>query len=447
MKYSKLQHFFWLISGSEISVLKECENEYNRHTNIGMMILITSLFAFFTAFIAGITFARENLLGIMGVIVFATSWALLIFAIDRSMVNSIKRVPDAHSQPFWSFFIPRFILAVILAFFMSIPLDHIVFSEAIERQRLINIHNEWLDRQEGLDKGYDVAVRDSGLKTMEEEIKGLEDELKSDCPLPNYSDAINNYNDCKSTLIQLKTDYENKKLAASKYFNQLPIDRNTGRRITNSIYSALRNARDEANNSWKNKEKECNGYYDEAKKIDSDWRAGKQTEINEKNSQRKKDQDKLSTDKNTARDEAEAFKKDLAGMTGFDTKFTTLFLMPNWGVQVLKWAIFLALLIIEILPTYLKLKTPVGQYDRKMQEREDIMKNDIEERVSSEKNITRQTEAHRVDEEVKLNKAIIDKIASVELKLAQETLDEWEQEARMQSKKNVHDSVSQNKTL
>ena len=41
MKYSKVQYFFWLISGSEISVLRECENEYNRHANIGMMILIT----------------------------------------------------------------------------------------------------------------------------------------------------------------------------------------------------------------------------------------------------------------------------------------------------------------------------------------------------------------------------------------------------------------------
>ena len=76
MRHSRFQHFFWLISGSEISVLRECENEYNRHANIGMMILITSVFGFFTAFVAGSTFASGNRWAVLG---FATIWALLVF--------------------------------------------------------------------------------------------------------------------------------------------------------------------------------------------------------------------------------------------------------------------------------------------------------------------------------------------------------------------------------
>jgi hypothetical protein len=124
-------------------------------------------------------------------------------------------------------------------------------------------------------------------------------------------------------------------------------------------------------------------------------------------------------------------------MTGFDTKFTTLFLMPNWGVQVLKWAIFLALLVIEILPTYLKLKTPVGQYDMKMHEREVMTKNDIKARVNSEEQIANQTEAHRVTAEVELNKTVIDRVADIELRLAEEMLEDWEQIARAQAQRNV----------
>jgi hypothetical protein len=124
-------------------------------------------------------------------------------------------------------------------------------------------------------------------------------------------------------------------------------------------------------------------------------------------------------------------------MTGFDTKFTTLFLMPNWGVQVLKWAIFLALLVIEILPTYLKLKTPVGQYDMKMHEREVMTKNDIKARVNSEDQIANQTEAHRVTAEVELNKTVIDRVADIELRLAEEMLEGWEQIARAQAQRNV----------
>jgi hypothetical protein len=60
-KYSKIQYFLWLVAGSEISVLKKCPNDYNRHANIGLMIIITSLFAGMTAFIAGSTFEKENL--------------------------------------------------------------------------------------------------------------------------------------------------------------------------------------------------------------------------------------------------------------------------------------------------------------------------------------------------------------------------------------------------
>lgn len=126
-------------------------------------------------------------------------------------------------------------------------------------------------------------------------------------------------------------------------------------------------------------------------------------------------------------------------MRGFDTKFTTLFLMPNWGVQVLKWAIFLALLVIEILPTYLKLKTPVGQYDMKMHEREEMTRIDIKARADSEMKIATRTEAHRVAAEVALNKAVIDRIADIELRLAEEMLDDWERVARAEAQRNLRE--------
>lgn len=435
MRYSKFQYFFWLISGSEIPVLKECENEYNRHANIGMMILITSLFAFCTAFIAGLTFVKDNL---TAVIFFALVWALLIFAIDRSMVNSIKRDPEATIQPFWSFFIPRFILALILAFFMSIPLDHVVFPEAIKRQMKENVHRDWLKRQQELTQGYNVSNRDSGLQTMQTEINVLNSALESECPLVTYQEAKANYDNCTQEAAVLERTYESKKTETANYLSQLPINPKTRRRIINPAYVAKQRARDEAYRAWKDKETQCGGYYQEAKRIDSEWRKTKQEELNTISSRRAESLNNLDADKKQIEDDSRKIKEELEAMTGFDTKFTTLFLMPDWGVQVLKWAIFLALLVIEILPTYLKLKTPIGQYDIKMQEREDIMKNDVRERVFSEKEITKQTEKHRVNKEVELNNTIIDGIASVELNLAQETLIEWEQRARAQMRENVN---------
>ena len=432
MKHSWFQHFFWLISGSEISVLRECENEYNRHANIGMMILITSVFGFFTAYVAGSTFAGGNRWAVLG---FATIWALLVFAIDRSMVNSIKKDPQAPAQPFWSFFFPRLILATILAFFMSIPLDHIVFPEAIERQMKVNVHNDWLRRQEELARGFNVAGTDTDLKKMDTELGGLRADINSECPLPDYRLAVQSLDECTQRLQSLQADYEKKRAAAANYFNRLPTTPRGGR-IVNQTYVALRRERNDAKAAVDQQTQTCDGYRDEARRIDSDWRAAKQKEIDDKASQRSKTQERLNKDQETIRTESDTFKDELAAMSGFDTKFTTLFLMPNWGVQVLKWAIFMALLVIEILPTYLKLKTPVGQYDMKMHEREEMTRNDIKARVASERDIVTQTEAHRVAAEVSLNKAVIDRIAEIELRLAEEMLDDWEHVARAEAQRN-----------
>ena len=142
--YTKTQKLLWKIAGSEISALQKCPNEYNRHANIGLMILITAFFAGVTSFVAGSTFVKGNL---FGVFFFSLIWAFLIFALDRSMVNSIKKDPEDKDRFNWSFFWPRLILAFILAFFMSIPLDHIVFKERIEYQMSQNNVDDWKKRK------------------------------------------------------------------------------------------------------------------------------------------------------------------------------------------------------------------------------------------------------------------------------------------------------------
>jgi hypothetical protein len=321
---------------------------------------------------------------------------------------------------------------------MSIPLDHIVFPEAIERQMRLNVHNDWLRRQEELTRGLNVASTDTTLKAVETELTSLRGELDSECPVPAYMEAKQSYDECSQKLPPLRADYENKKRAAVNYFNHLPLSPR-GRRIVDQTYAALRGARNEAEAALGQQTKECDGYRNEARRIDSEWRAVKQQEIDDKNSQRSQTQDRLTKDRETVRTESDTFKEELEAMKGFDTKFTTLFLMPNWGVQVLKWAIFLALLVIEILPTYLKLKTPVGQYDMKMHEREVMTKNDIEARVTSERDIASQVEVHRVTAEVALNKAVIDRIADIELRLAEEMLDDWEQVARTEAQRNMRE--------
>lgn len=434
MKYSKLQYFLWLISGSEISVLEKCPNEYNRHANIGLMIFVTSLFAAFTSFVAGYTFAPGNLIGVS---LFSLSWALLIFSIDRSMVNSIKRNPNVTEQPFWQYFVPRLILAFILAFFMSIPLDHIVFHEKIARQMIENNNNAWLRQQEDLNKGFDIARRDSNVVSLKKGVDLLNEKLVSGCPLPNYKQAVSEYNNCNSKIKPLEIIYSNKVSVSNDYYSKLQQDQGNLNPKTDSKWERLYEDTKNAQRALGKQRAECVGYNLKAEKIYSTWQAELNAEITKKDSIITREESLLTIDRDSVAKKSNNFKSDIDGMKGFDTQFTTLFLMPNWGVQILKWLIFLALLVIEILPTYLKLKTPMGQYDRKMQEREDLTAFEIEKNLDAEREIREKTENHRATVETQLNIKIYDKISEIELKLAEETLAEWEKKARKQRDTNL----------
>ena len=114
--------------------------------------------------------------------------------------------------------------------------------------------------------------------------------------------------------------------------------------------------------------------------------------------------------------------------------------MPNWCVKILKWLIFLALLVIEILPTYLKLKTPVGQYDWEMYKRDAETELEVNAKIESLKTGVVDIENYRSKREVELNKKVIDKMVIIEEHLANEMLNEWEIKARSQMKNDINKS-------
>ncbi len=60
-KYSKIQYLFWLLSGAEISILKDCPTDYNRQAGIGFTIFMTTLLAFFQEVMQVITLAKVML--------------------------------------------------------------------------------------------------------------------------------------------------------------------------------------------------------------------------------------------------------------------------------------------------------------------------------------------------------------------------------------------------
>lgn len=410
--YSNIQYVLWLIAGSEIATLKKCPADYNRHANIGLMIFITSLFAGLTSLIAGHTFAPDSYLGIG---LFALVWAFLIFSLDRSMVNSIKKDPKDSEKSMMSYFWPRLILAIILSFFMSIPLDHIVFKTRIQYQMDQNNLNDVKERSRYLKDKFGTKQDSIESSKALNNAGEILEELKSECPLAAYKTKILEYNTCKSQLAKIKPRIY--------YIN----DANEPDSKPNPAYIRKRN--------------ECGRLKAEANRIDRQWRADKTSEA----ASEKQKGELIRTRKEI--NDAIIFKKtdsletNLNNMNNsFDTQFVTLFLMPNAGVQFLKWLIFLALLVIEILPTYLKLKTPVGQYDWEMYKQEKITELETKARIDALSNELNGIEEYRTKKEVDLNKKMIDKVVDIEEKLANEMLEEWESKAREEMMRNVSKS-------
>jgi len=454
-KFSKIQYFLWLVAGSEISVLRKCPNDYNRHANIGLMIIITSLFAGMTAFIAGSTFEKENT---TGVIIFAVVWAFLIFSLDRSMVNSIKKDPTQVEKSIWGYFVPRLVLAIILSFFMSIPIEHIVFSEKIAFQMDQNNNNNWLKRQEELNKGYDIKKIETNLNIFISNSDKLDKELQKDCkecPLPEYKTLMANAIQIERNELPILVGKKRKtQIAVDKYSMELNRIQtqywNENHSINQQVSKVklkpdnelrrLYNENSISKNNFFLKDQEVYKLRREAQTACDNWKTIKRKEKARIDNLKTKSQDLLIANNDSIQIQSNEYKKDIESMRSFDTQFVTLFLMPDAGVQVLKWLIFLALLVIEILPTFLKLKTPIGQYDWEMYLADKETEIQADARLSNFITESSEIENHRKDEEVKMNKNLIDKVVAIEERLANEMLEEWEKKARIQMKNNVEKS-------
>ena len=447
--YSGIQKLLWLIAGSEISALEKCPNEYNRHANIGLMILITSLFAAFTSFVAAHTFVKD---GNWGVVAFAIMWAMVIFSMDRSMVNSIKKEPGKADRFNWGYFWPRLVLAIILSFFMSIPLDHIVFKDRIEYQIDKNNNLDWEKRRLSLTKGLGISSDSIALQREESKSDRLQTEIDagcSACPDQGYNTNLNNANYIRTktlpALQQQITAAQNQynshqfKLRLQQTPQGQPLLENRQVRADQRLIS-LRNQLSAAKSTRGQKQVEMNSYYSEANSICSTWLKDKRTQKAGADSLKKIVGDRLDTNNKKIINETDSLKSKLAAMKGFDTQFVTLFLMPDWGVQILKWLIFLALLVIEILPTYLKLKTPIGQYDWEMYRRDMETEIEVNAKIESAKTGIKDIESYRSKSEVDLNKKVIDKMVVIEEQLANQMLNEWESKARAQMKNDINNS-------
>ena len=136
---SKISKFLWFCAGADLQLLKHCpQSERIKEEGIGGVVLATGVLAFISSSYAFyIVFRDPNISGLitsMMSIAFGFVWALIIFNLDRFIVSSTGH-GDGTEKITWEEFtgaIPRLIMALIIGFTLSKPLEIRIMKSELE---------------------------------------------------------------------------------------------------------------------------------------------------------------------------------------------------------------------------------------------------------------------------------------------------------------------------
>jgi hypothetical protein len=135
-KIHPVTDFLWWCAGADKRILRySCYSDHVKYFGIGGVVLATGFMAFLS-----MSFAMHTIFGNWAVtMLIALAWALIVFNIDRFIVSStgkgIEGSDEARIRPAeWWNAAPRLIMAVVLGFTISAPLETRIFAKEIERE-------------------------------------------------------------------------------------------------------------------------------------------------------------------------------------------------------------------------------------------------------------------------------------------------------------------------
>jgi hypothetical protein len=465
-KYSSIQYFFWLLSGCEINILKDCPTDYNRQAGIGFTIFMTTILAFFSGSYAGWYFGKSY----STAIVFGLLWSALIFSIDRSMVVTLKKDPTKKKQSFWAPLISRGIMALLIAFIISIPLELLIFQENIELHMVRYDQDQTQNVKDAQIRNEDIANKSFDLQSLTNDSEKIQEQLNPGEPIDDleYDKLKSDYNQKNDQFVSILSAFKKANSESIIALNNVPtyytttnkIEKDKGSSqwkkyekkigIRNSAKNKLNNFdKNGLNKSKKDLENYKNNWITQLKtdkiEIDNNIKAKKKSI-----SKSKKIVDSLGTDFGKKINEKKGFVKrfmvleDLASSTTKiktkDSKGKTIekTISNEQGATILflLWLIRILFFTIEILPTIAKIATPLGAYDfaiyRKEREIEEDLEKRTEDYLTHQKNIREKENIAHLEQvdtknkiENELHTDLLKQIASAQNEVAKKQIEEF----------------------
>lgn len=436
--------FFWICSGANRSILRQCPSEYAKYFGIGGTIFFTALMATFSGGYAIFTVFKNQYIAI----VLGIMWGLLIFNLDRFIVNTMYsdgQVSISRREFFSG--LPRIIIALFLGIVISTPLELKIFEDEI---------NVTIQEMAAQRKDQYIAKDQMRIDSLK-----MRKDLISERPLSLQDERITS-NESTNILINNRkektSEYNQKEQEAQQLLRQISSlqqqmrttsDSTKHRRIAASIsnvrgrYNALRQDIRRINSEIST----INGQL-AAQDETSNELMGKAREVRDK--ELEIIQNEIDTLQSRFGKKSSIYNdmidKEFGGFQAHMLAFSKM-KEDNPSTLITSWFIMLLFIIIEIVPTVFKMMVARGPYDdllaaenRRLSQEARKAIDDIDTSIS----IYWDKNAERRETERALNHDILERLSEAQSELMSIAIEKWREEELKKIQANPYDYIKTN---
>ncbi|MEH1009200.1 DUF4407 domain-containing protein [Winogradskyella sp. ECml5-4] len=402
--------FLWS-SGADLDILKQAPTDSNKYFGIGGTILFTALMASFAGGYAFFTAFKNPVLAI----VFGLFWGALIFNLDRYIVSTFGVGDGKKTISRQELFeaAPRLLMAMLLGFVISTPLELKLFEKEInaEISTQIAITNNTI-----IKSGEDDPIL-TRLKTERADL---------DSAIKNRIKAIEDKRIFWESANKDKNDEWN-------------LGKFSGKRGKGEYYDDLKKVADDSENAYL--------------KIKEDF-----TELNDKDYQKIDQIDiKIKSRENLTQSEIQSQKTIQAQNDGLIARLKALDNLmyqevssydvvdgekvlvsvekEKTAVWYAKWLITILFIFIEIAPILFKMMTERGTYDdildrikHEAKVKQLLLQSNINQEINSSVKVHTAMNELKIEEELKTNNDLIKNIAKAQAEVAAIAIEQWKEE-------------------
>ena len=389
-----LNEFLWICAGANRKVLRQCPTEHAKYAGIGGTILFTAIMASISGGYAIYkVFADEvfdkaseiwttDVNAVYTAIAFGIVWGLLIFNLDRFMVNTMfTDGTEKITREEIKGALPRLVLAVFIGIVISTPIELRIFKDKIQSQLIVDqgeAQNQMGEKQQ--------FIRDQ-IKELEAQ-KGSNNKRVDDIRTNRAIIEDQAYKEATGHGLSGKA-------GIGKYTKELQARA----KILDEEAKRVQKEVDRANAAI---EPQLNDLYNQLK------------------------------DHSTNNEIA---AKSMKGFAAELTALNEITFLSSFSLSMARILIMLLFIAIEIIPTLFKLMMIDGVYDAILQlekhrsvnialEQESNINDDINTNIQ----IATKKNEDRLAAEVKANKELMDKIATTQAELLNTAIEKWREE-------------------